>query len=477
MMKPAVAAVAIAITLIFTLPAQGDDRLEDSLRRFFKATTPSEQAAARKEILATKALTPAKLAAAIRGLQLWEARETGEYEATLRLRKGKSSEMQLWLQVPEGYDPARPWPLVIALHGQGGKAQQMLRLTRQILDDKAKDFIIAAPQDLGPLGFTMPPDVVARPRNLLTALRRMFRIDSDRVFIVGYSQGSHDAWMSAVMHGDCFTGIVPLAAPLQVVGNDLLYEELLANARHVGVLFCWGANDNLDAEGKLHPAGGNAAACKAMTRAIAKLKYDSFKHVELEGVGHLGVAPPPDLLADLLKRSRPRYPQEVRQTFRLPDQSDAYWIGAADLEGEPLPDGRLSIPVPADEDPIAVQRKWLTDRLGLIDAACKKQTIKFTVRRAVNVVLLLDGELIDLDKPVKIIRGKRTAFEGKIERDMKVMLTEAARTWDFARLPVTRVVVPRTGKVTFGYSKAAKLPKKAESGSPRPPASSNVNHQ
>jgi poly(3-hydroxybutyrate) depolymerase len=452
---------ATLLALLCAIPVAADDQLGDLLGRFYRATAPSDQAAARKAILATKDLTPAKLAAAIRSVQLWEPQQTGEYEASIRLRKGKASEMQVWLQVPEGYDPGKAWPLVIALHGHDGKAQQMLRLTRQILDDRAKDFIIAAPQDLGPLGFTMPADVVARPRNLLVALRRTFHIDSDRVFIVGYSQGSHDAWISAVMHGDCFAGIVPLAAPLQLVGNDLLYEELLPNVRHVGVLFCWGANDNLDADGKLDPAGGNAAACRKMRQVIGKLEYDSFKGVELESVGHINVAPPKDLLSDLLNRRRARCPKRVRQVFRLPDQSDAYWIGAANFEGAPLPDGPLSIPVPADEDPIVAQRKWLTDRLGLLDAECKKQTIKMAARRVVDVVLLLDDELLDLDKPVKITRGTRTAFEGKVERDMKVMLTESARTWDFGRLPTARVVVPRTGKVKFGYAKAAKPQAKA----------------
>ncbi len=459
-MSPRSITAAAAFSLIVALPAIGDDRLNESLRQFFTAATPAEQAAAQEDVLAVKALTPSGLAAAIRGLQLWEDQPTGEYQVTLRLRKGKSSEMQIWLHIPEDYAADKPWPLIVALHGRGGKAEHMLRLTRQILGDNDKNFIIAAPQDFGPLGFTMPADVVARPRNLLAALRRTFHIDSARVFLIGYSQGSHDAWMSAVMHADCFSGIVPLATHLQLVGDDLLYEELLPNARQVSVLFCWGANDNLDTEGRPHPTGGNAAACRKMTRVIGKLDFVSFRNVELEGVGHLGVAPPPDHLSDLLKRSRPRYPKRVRQVFRLPDQSDAYWIGAEDLEGPPLPDGTLSIPVPAEEDPISAQRKWLVNRLGLVEAECRKQTITITARRAVNVVLLLDDELLDLDKPIKIIRGKKTLFEGKVRRDMKVMLTEAARAWDFDRLPTARVVIPRAGKVKFGYPKAAKSPKK-----------------
>lgn len=453
-------AAAITLALLLAIPASGDDGVDELLRRHFMAKTQAERLSVQKEILAVKELTPAKLAAAIKALQLWTPQQTGEYEVSTRLRKGESSGMQVWMQVPAAYDPAKAWPLVIALHGHAGKADQMLRLTKELLGSRAERFIIAAPQDLGPLGLTMPADVVARPRNVLNALRRVYHIDSDRVFIIGYSQGSHDAWMAAIMHPDCFAGIVPLATHLQLVGDDLLYEELLPNARNIAILFCWGKLDTLDVEGKPHPKGGNAAFCRKMTAVINSLAFEHFKSVEFDDVGHLGVAPPEDLLADVLHSKRTHYPKHVRQAFRLPDQSDAYWIGAEGIEGEPLSDGTLSIPVAPDEDPVAAKRKWLISKLGLIEAECKGQAIKLTARRTPSVFLLLSDELLDLDKPVKIMRGKKKLFEGMIERDMGVMLTEAAKGWDFSRLPVARVVVPRGGKVKIGYPRADKQPKK-----------------
>jgi hypothetical protein len=455
--------IAIALTTWLLVPAASDEKLDEMLRRHFTAKTEADRLLVQKEIIAADGLTPAKLAEAIRGLQLWKKQQTGEYESKLRLRKGRASEMPLWLRVPEAYDPGKVWPLIIALHGQGGKAEHMLRLTSQLLGNGADQFIIAAPQDLGPLGFTMPTDVVSRPRNLLNALRHTFHISSEHVYLIGYSQGSHDAWMTAVMHPDCWAGIVPMASYLQLVGGDLLYEEMLPNTRNLSILFCWGEGDTLDAEGKPHPTGGNAAACRKMSAVIGALGFEHFEAVELQGVGHLGVTPPADRLAALLNQKRARYPKHVRQAYRLPDQSDAYWIGAADFQGEPLPDGPLSIPVPEDEDPQIVKRKWLTNKLGMIDGQCQGQTITIIARHTPRVVLLLSDELLDLDKPVKIMREKKTLFEGKIKRDLGVMLTEAARGWDFDRLPVARAVVPLGGKVKFGYPTADKeKPKKSK---------------
>jgi hypothetical protein len=454
--------IAIALTTLLFTPAAADEHLDDLLSRHFMAKTAAERVRLRKEILAVEGLTPTKLAEAIKGVKLWKKQPSGEYETKMRLRKGKASDMPLWVRVPEAYNPDRAWPLVIALHGQGGKAEHMLKLTRQLLGNRADQFIIAAPQDLGPIGFTMPTDVVSRPRNLLIALRHTFHVDSDRVYLIGYSQGSHNAWMAAVMHADCFAGIVPLATDLQLVGGELLYDEVLPNAKNLAILFCWGQGDTLDAEGKPHPTGGNAAACRKMSAVIGALGFKKFASVELEGVGHIGVEPPADQFGKLLDQKRPHFPKHVRQAFRLPDQSDAYWVGAQEMQGEPLPDGTLSIPVPQDENPQAAKRKWLINKLGLVEGECKGQTIKVTARHTPRMIMLFSDELLDLDKPVTIMREKKKVFEGKIDRDMAVMLTEAARGWDFDRLPVARAVVPLGGKVKFGYPKADKQPVKTK---------------
>src|SRR4051794_19448315 len=48
--------------------------------------------------------------------------------------------------VPSGYDPARPVPLVVALHGCTQTAQQFRRLTRFDQLAEARRFIVVYPQ-------------------------------------------------------------------------------------------------------------------------------------------------------------------------------------------------------------------------------------------------------------------------------------------------------------------------------------------
>lgn len=433
--------------------APADDSLDARLRDYFMAESATQRIDIEKKILASKDLTTASLAKAIRGLNLWEQHEPGLHELTLRLRRAESSDMQVHVRIPPRYDPARAWPLVITLHGSGGSAAGMLGLTGKLLGNWADEFIIAAPQDIGSLNLTDPSPVVARPRDLLVALRRAFHVDSDRVFLMGYSLGSHNAWMATVMHGDCWAGVVPLATPLQIIEGPLILPEILANCRNTPILFVWGDQDDKLLDGSPHPHGGNTKMNRLMASIMREKKLPLFQGVELPGVGHGGVVPPADDLARLLKNKRERFPKRIEHRYRLADQSVAWWVSSERLAGEPLtPEARIKIG--EGEDPNDAKRRHLLDKLGYIDARCKGQTITLSAKRSPRLILLLSEELLDSDKPVTILRAKKKLYEGVIPRDPRVMLREAAATWDFDRLPSARVVVPISGKVEFGYPAA-----------------------
>jgi len=440
--------------------------LDEAVRAYFLAKSAEQRQAAEKRILATPGITAQKLEAAIRRAKLWRKQPVGVYELSVRLRGAEAAELAVWVSVPKNYDPARRWPLLIALHGANGRAEEMLRTAREALGELAEQFIIAAPQDIGRLGLTQPVDLVARPRELVCSLRRQFHLDNDRVFLLGYSLGSHNAWVTAIMHADLFAGLIALASPLQVVAGDTLYEELLQNVRHVAVLFCWGAQDTLGRDGQPDPGGGNAAGNRRMTAVINALGFRHFEAVEIADAGHEGIKPPPDRLAALLGFRRERLPSRVRHVFRLPDQSDAYWVSTDRLLGEPLPDGRLRIPIAAGEDPRAAERKWLIGRLGMIEAQCQGQTLRLNARRCGHVTVLISEQMLDLREPVTVFRNKKKLYEGLIQPDLRVMLTEAAKTWDFERLYVARLVVPIGGKVKFGYPP---LPGRASTADPSRP--------
>ncbi len=443
--------VAILCILLASPLGNGEKGLDELLREHFLARSTAKRRGIQKKILSTDGLTIKALASTIRKLNLWEPQPAGEREIAVRLRRGQSSEKHVLVRIPQGYKPDKAWPLIITLHGRGQSAGSMLQFTKKILSDRADEFIVAAPQDLGPIGFTEPGHVVAGPRNLVNGLRKHFHIDSDRVYLIGYSLGSHNAWMATVMHSDCFAGVVPLATPLQVVGDTLIYEELLPNCRNTAILFCWGRQDTLGPDGQPHPQGGNAALNRHLSGVIDGLDFKRFAFVEYPDKDHFGIEPPPDKFSSLLDYQRRKLPKHVRQVYRLIEQSRAYWLASERLQGKPLPNDQLRIPVEPGEDPRIAQRKYIIAQLGLVEGRCKGRTIDLTTRRTGRVVLYLSDALVDLDKPVRIIRNKRERFRGRIPRHARVMLEEAAQSWDFDRLFTARVVIPLAGKVKFGY--------------------------
>lgn len=439
------------LTFTFLIPSAG---LSDDLRDYFLARKLDERTILRKRILSDASpINLRKLADAIVNVQLWDAQVAGIQEIELQVGRSSKSAKRAVISVPLNYDPLRPWPLVITLHGQGQSAQSMMTMTRAMLGDAANEHIMVAPQDLGPLGFTEPNEIVDQPRRLLIAIRRRFHIDNDRVFLMGYSIGSHNTWMAAVMHADCFAGIMPLATPMQLIGNDMLYDVVSPNLSNLETLFVWGAQDNLGQDGQPHPLGGNAEFSRRQARVMRDACGKRFLGVELPGANHGNVRPPPDEVKRWLSHKRKAWPRRVHQRFRLPEQSRAAWIEAVELMGQPLANAPSTVKLKPGEDQQMAQKRHLVAQLGLIEASVEHQTITITTRKVKGAGLLLSDELIDLDKPVTIVRNKRRVFSGKIRRSPDVVLRESDETWDFARIPQVRVVIPASGnKVTFGYS-------------------------
>ena len=438
----------IVFTLTFMIPTAG---LPELLSQYYLATKMNERSNLKRSIIGD---TPTRrsaehIAEAIPLAQVWDASGPGIQELNLRIARG-SKYSRAVVSVPEEYDHLRAWPLVITLHGQGQSAASMMQMTRAMLGSAADEHIIVAPQDLGPLGFTEPDEIVNQPRQLLYSIRRKFHIDNDRVFLMGYSIGSHNTWMAATMHADCFAGIMPLATPMQLIGNDALYDVLTPNLRNLDTLFVWGAQDNLGQDGRPHPMGGNAEFSRRQAKAMHDACGKRFVGVELPDAHHGNVRPPADEVKRLLSCKRERWPRQVHQSFRQPSQSRAAWVLAVKLMSKPLADAPSTVKLKPGEDQAVAQKRHLVAQLGVIDATVDQQTISLSTKNTKDVVLLLSDELIDLDKPITILRNKRQVFCGKIYRNHDVMLRESDETWDFTRVPHAQVVIPASGKkVTF----------------------------
>ncbi len=106
-----------------------------------------------------------------------------------------------WVTLPENYDPARRYPLVVSLHGQG------LFRPFQGSAYRSEHNLVIAPHGRGGMDYkwVAEPDILA----VVAAAQRLFPVDPERIFCAGHSMGGSGAWQLATRYPDLFAAIVP----------------------------------------------------------------------------------------------------------------------------------------------------------------------------------------------------------------------------------------------------------------------------
>ena len=174
-----------------------------------------------------------------------------------------NARMPFSLFVPEGYDPAKKWPLIVDLHGAGVTPLQ------QVLFDGTTDFaqrdgyIVLAPMGFSTFGGWGPPrgnpvqvetadmnpatDVKWATNELsehdamtvLGMVRERFNVDEDRIYLMGHSMGGFGTFFLGAKHNTVWAGVAPIAGG--GVGPNAPAERL----KGVPVLVMHGAEDTV----------------------------------------------------------------------------------------------------------------------------------------------------------------------------------------------------------------------------------------
>ena len=182
--------------------------------------------------------------------------------------------------IPSGLDPAKPAPLIVALHGAGGIASQMLNLLARVVE--ARGIIVLVPESRGSTWDVIRggygPDV-AFIDEALSQVFRMHPIDPTRVAISGFSDGASYALSLGIINGELFDHILAFSpgfmAPSQTEDTPRIF---ISHGVHDEVL--------------------PIAPCRRrIVPALEKAGYD-VEYREFDG-GHVV---PPDMLDRALSR-------------------------------------------------------------------------------------------------------------------------------------------------------------------------------
>jgi dienelactone hydrolase len=155
-------------------------------------------------------LVGAALIAAALGIAI-DRSQVGQYPIIATTQAGRSnSGLDYLVYLPDGYYRTRArWPLILTLHGRGESGDDigLVRaqgLPRRVEAEGRLPFVIVAPQSPG-WGW----DVVALSALLDEVLGR-YRIDADRVYLVGNSMGGTGTWAMAASSPWRFAAIAPI---------------------------------------------------------------------------------------------------------------------------------------------------------------------------------------------------------------------------------------------------------------------------
>jgi predicted peptidase len=121
------------------------------------------------------------------------------------------------IRLPQEYDERDQWPLVVFLHGSGDRGHDPSMMHDCGILRRRLYSIIVAPQCLPSISWE--PDAIAA---LIQCVSHRYRVDRDRVYLVGYSMGGYGTWATAAAHPEIFAAIVPIAGG----GNPALAKSL-----------------------------------------------------------------------------------------------------------------------------------------------------------------------------------------------------------------------------------------------------------
>lgn len=128
--------------------------------------------------------------------------------------------------LPPDFDGKTPLPLVVVMHGYGGRPEGVARAWR----DAARQVgaILVAPRSIHRVGSGFQWGAVEDADFILTTtlqrIRKRYKVDPRRVVLSGFSQGGYMAFCLGTLHAGEFAGVIPMAA---------LYDPMFAPARRL----------------------------------------------------------------------------------------------------------------------------------------------------------------------------------------------------------------------------------------------------
>ncbi len=177
------------------------------------------------------------------------------------------------LFVPSTFDPARSYPLVVALHGAGGDENAFMDRYNGTFkaNGERRGYLLAAVNGRGPYGGYRGPsgqDVM----DVTDLVQRLWPVDKSRTYLTGHSMGGGGTVSVGFDHADRFAALAPIAG---FFGGS----AQLAKAKEMPLLIAQGDQDALVP----------VESARRFHTAAQELGMPHVKYIEKAGVDHIAI--------------------------------------------------------------------------------------------------------------------------------------------------------------------------------------------
>ncbi len=414
-------AFALALTLAGTLAVRGQAPVDPLFDAFFAAETPADAQTAAEKLVAASADFDRTYARLKQG-RFYGDEKRGEY--SLRWKSKSGPFFNNVVDVPSGYDPAKPMQLRVQLHGgvgrpspntppRGDKPSGLSAPTGNRIEGEQQIY-------LHPSGWAAAQwwdeEQIDNILRAVDALKRKYNIDESRIYLTGISDGGTGVYYMALKEPNPWSSYLPLNGSIAVIrapqngADGEMYGNNLTNAP---LYIVNGELDNLYPVDQVEP----------------HVKWFQSMGVPLvfrpqPGAGHNTAWWPTE---------REPYEKFVREHARIAhpaklswetERTDKFnrnrWLVINELRQDASRETEL-------KDRGFFQHTKLS---GRVDVTRGGNAFEVKVRDVAAFTLLLSPDVIDFSKPVTVTVNGKPAFAGLVQKDPATLLRWAARDND-----------------------------------------------
>ncbi len=324
------------------------------------------------------------------------------------------------VEIPAEYDPARPWPLRVQLHGGVGRPGPQAAPPGRPVAQHAPNRIPGEPQiDVYPSGWadaqwwdTEQVDNIVRA---IADVKKKYNVDESRIYLTGISDGGTGAYYIAMKEPTLWSSILPLNGSLAVIRserNGADGEMFGGNLVNKPLFIVNGEEDQLYPVHHVEPH----------VRWLESLGVTLVFRPQA-GAGHNTAWWPTERAPfEAFVREHARVPHPAKlswQTERTDRWNRVHWV-VIDKIGRGASDAAL-------EDSGFFRHEAPS---GRIDVERRGNAFTAQARGVRAFTLLLSPDVIDFAKPVTVTVNGQELFRGPVKTDVAVLTRWAARDDD-----------------------------------------------